>query len=1743
MSQPIPDRQFQEQENLIQDTQVSGDLIFAPVQIGTKIETQIVQISAEKITQQPLIKTSPYQGLKRFNFKDREYFFGRDKLIARLFEAVNRSSLSLVLGASGSGKSSVVRAGLIPELKKSLESETFYDFIFTPNQDPFESFYRCLLNEEKDYRFRDSEAKIALEAKADTMKKAIRTLKKDKERWLIFIDQFEELFTVCKDIEKCKNFIKSLVQIAKSGDSSVKLILAMRSDFLEQFSFYPELAAIANQNNIHLVTEMYPDELRQAIEQPAAKHGVIFEKGLVEQIIEEVEGQKGYLPLLQYTLDLLWESECQTLGTDGRPNIEDRTLNRKSYAILEGVRGALQKRVNEIYSHLNQDEQLATKQIFLNLVDFVDTDSGTRAVSKRAYRNSFVGDLVEKTLNNFIEEKLLVSSDEFLSQEKLLIIDNQQRQKSATVEIAHEILLSSWDKLKRWLEEEQKVITDKNWLASETKRWNQSSSNDDLLKGSRLAQFVELRETDAFKNIGGLTLEQNRFIDASIEHRDLEKKKEELRRRRTIQSLTGGLVGALILTGIAGWQWQSSEAQRELTALREEAATSRNLSATEPRKALALAIKATGKSLSLYNEVISPVQYSLSSAIDEIRGRTIFAGHYSPVLSVAFSPDGKTIVSGGADRTIRRWDLQGNLVGEPFRGHEKEVSSVAFSPDGKTIVSSDGATIRLWNLQGNAIGNPFKISDGKIGFITFSADGKTIISSDGVRIQQWDLQGNLRRKAFKISDKNSLDEYLEYPAIAFNAKRNIIASSSWENDEIIQLWDLQGNRIGQLSKEPHNETGSVWYCSLAFSPDNRQMVGGICPLFGYLYQAYYTPKIRLWLLDESGRTTPFLKDYKGHEAGVKVVAFSPDGGNIISADGNKLRLWKNEWKQPTVNLGRDLVMSGHMGEITSVAFSPNGKQVVSASLDGTLQLWDLTGLDLKTIDYRDPSDNFDYIRSTAFSPDGKLIAGAQTTNGRGGLVRLWDLEGNPRDGGFQDDKNGTRFSNVASMAFSPDGKTIVSGNEDNTVRLWDLKGNPISQPFEGHDGQVTSVAFSPDGKTIVSGSEDNTVRLWDLKGNPISQPFEGHDGQVTSVAFSPDGKTILSGSHDKTLRLWDLKGNPIGQPFEGHERGVTSVAFSRDGKTILSGSYDKTLRLWDLKGNPIGQPFEGHQEAVLSVSFSPDGKTLFSTSSDRTLRLWDTRSGELIAPPIYIEPTTVLSEWAVNVSSVAISPDGKTIITSIGAKATGYLHLLRGNWKSWLEVACQRWGYHYIFLDVDSEESQAATKTCQEHIWNKTETTQILMKRGRTLAEYWGDVEGAVAYFKEARKINPQLNFDPRAEAQRFAAPFLVSEGETLAKDGDVKGAINQLRTALKWNSSLSFEPEIKVAQSLLESSQELVKDNYFTTKVERQRLEKAVNNFQKALEIAPSLKNSPNNQEVRQLLAQSIVTKGEKLAEQSEVKEAISSYEEAKKLNPEIKIEEKSWAVICKLENIWEYASDVMPACDKLVALKANNPSYRYERGVARAITNNIDGAINDFQKFLELLNQIQPSNENNKIQVMRWKLWVQKLINDLHLDRNPLAANAFVIQGSKLAQEGKIKKAITAYAEAQKSDPKLQISAESWEKICWYGSLHNQAAEVIDICEKVVALEPENARFKDSRGIARALTGNNKGAIEDFQAYINWIDTNIPKSTEENVKQKLELQKRQRQYWMKMLRANKNPFTPEEIKILLNENSTNES
>ncbi|KAG8935564.1 hypothetical protein FRC00_010896 [Tulasnella sp. 408] len=487
--------------------------------------------------------------------------------------------------------------------------------------------------------------------------------------------------------------------------------------------------------------------------------------------------------------------------------------------------------------------------------------------------------------------------------------------------------------------------------------------------------------------------------------------------------------------------------------------------------------------------------------------------------------------------------------------------------------------------------------------IAFSPDGKTLASgsSDGT-IRLWDI-------AAGAPVGEPLKGHTSFVlSVAFSPDGKTLASGS--SDETIRLWDVAaGVPVGEPLKG-HTD----WVRSVAFSPDGKTLASGS-----------RDETIRLW---DVAAGAPVGEPLKGHTSSVNSVVFSPDGKTLASgSDDQTIRLWDVAAGTP---VGEPL--KGHTSWVYSVAFSPDGKTLASGSDDQTIRLWDVaagapvgeplkghTSLTIRLWDVAagapvgEPlKGHTSSVNSVAFSPDGKTLASGSDDQ----TIRLWDVAagvpvGEPLKG---------HTSSVNSVAFSPDGKTLASGSDDQTIRLWDVAaGAPVGEPLKGHTSSVNSVAFSPDGKTLASGSDDQTIRLWDVAaGAPVGEPLKGHTSWVHSVAFSPDGKTLASGSDDQTIRLWDIAaGTPVGEPLKGHTSWVHSVAFSPDGKTLASGSSDQTIRLWDIAaGTPVGEPLKGHTSWVYSVAFSPDGKTLASGSDDQTIRLWDVAAGAPVGEPL-----------------------------------------------------------------------------------------------------------------------------------------------------------------------------------------------------------------------------------------------------------------------------------------------------------------------------------------------------------------------------------------------------------------------------------------------------------------------------------------------------------------------------------------------
>ena len=1047
---------------------------------------------------------------------------------------LEQTNLVLLLGASGSGKSSIVRAGLMPWLSQKWGTR-FASFIFTPDQDPFESLYGSLLS-----RYKQAEARLARAGESHTLSQVVQTLKPSELFWLLVIDQFEELFTTSEP-ERRDHFIHSLVQLSQhyASDRTLKIIATMRADFLDRLDPHPaNLLVQATHQHRPMITQMHRDEVRLAIEQPAAQHGVVFEPGLVEAIINDVQGQAGYLPLLQYTLDLLWETELQTGG------IHRRTLDLSTYRQLGGVRGALQRRVDQIYAAFSEPEQLATQRIFLKLVEIGShAESGTewKPVRRRALRSEFVDVIEQSVLMQLIDQNLLVSDAAVQSASDLL-----SDRLEPTVEIAHEILLTSWTPLNTWIKENRQAIALRNRLNADVAIWHAEKADSDLWRGAKLEQVLELRRDQTFTQVlGGFSEAANQFIDAS----------EGVKIRQRVEQLV---------------------------------ITSEALRSTQPVEALVYAIAAVGcAQASFAHRTDAPIlrfaQGNLLGLTQTNRERHRLL-HDSRVSSIAFSPNGKTLVSGSSDKAVRVWDVAtGQPIGHPFQGHEAAVTSVAFSPDGQTLVSgSVDQTVRLWDsITGQLIRPPLQghedvirsVAISPVRVATPSGLGYIIVSgSSDKTVRLWALAtGQPIEQPFQGHEA-------AVTSVACSPNGEIIVSGS--SDKTLRLWDA---KTGQPIRQPLQGHEAL---SVAFSPDGKIIVSGDGD-----------DTLRLW---DATTGQPIGQPLHKHWASIRSVAFNPDGNTIASGSRDRrVQLWDVTTGQP---IGQPF--QGHEDAVSSVAFSPDGKTLASSSSDRTVRLWDVIA------EYPLYSHEAE-VNGVAFSPDGQMIASGSSDK----MLRLWNVTteqfiGSPLQG---------HESEVLSVAFSPDGKTIVSGSSDKTLRLWDIAtGQLIGQPFRGHQDEIRSVAFSPDGQTIVSGSYDKTLRLWDaITGQLIGQPFQGHEAEVMSVAFSPDGKTIASGSADRTLRLWDaITGQPIGQPFPVHQDLVRSVAFSPDGKTIVSGCSNDTLRLWDVTtGQPIGQPFKGHEAGVRSVAFSPDGKMIVSGSRDRTVRLWNAATGDAIGRP------------------------------------------------------------------------------------------------------------------------------------------------------------------------------------------------------------------------------------------------------------------------------------------------------------------------------------------------------------------------------------------------------------------------------------------------------------------------------------------------------------------------------------------------
>ncbi|MCZ8199622.1 WD40 repeat domain-containing protein [Microcystis sp. LE19-55.1A] len=883
-------------KGLIGDGEFKG--IAGDISGGVINQYIITQKSGVEIQAQTLITGSPYLGLRKFEVDDKDRFFGRDNWIIELTDYLKQKNVLLLLGASGSGKSSLVQAGLIPKLKDNFGANKLVNLTFVPDVNPFESFY-CLLGN----RYTQSQAKLAQAVKEDTLIKVVEGLKNNSDLWFIFIDQFEELFTRTPKTER-DIFIKSLVNLIQNNNSLVKIVMTIRADFLDKLSPYPSLGKIHDQYS-KMLTDMDESELRLAIAEPAARNGVIFEQGLINQIIADFYEQAGSLPLLQYTLDLLWEKN----------HIQERILNIKTYQEIGGVTGALEKQADKIYGKFNEQQRKAAEEIFLELISLEEKE----AVSRRADKSSFEQEEMQReVLYQLIDNRLLVSKGE----------DGK-----ATVEVAHEALLRSWKVLQDLIREKEEIIVLRSRLYADAKQWDDLQKQDavkassELWGGSKLAKIVEFQKNNSLPNLDPVAIE---FIKASISQAERQKN-EKIRTARRIAVVS---LVAVVVSSSLGWMaWQKT---RQAEFNQAESLGRYSLSLLNEHKNLEAFVEAikAGKILQKQQTYNKEVTNALQELLNRKSERNRLEGHDDFVQSVNFSPDGKTLVSSSGDNTIKLWNVETGQEIRTLKGHDRDVISVNFSPDGKTLVSSSGDnTIKLWNVETGQEIRTLKGHDRAVWSVNFSPDGKTLVSSSSDKtIKLWNVETGQEIRTLKGHDRAVW-------SVNFSPDGKTLVSGSW--DSTIKLWNVETGKEIRTLKGHDNFVQSV-----NFSPDGKTLVSSSSD-----------KTIKLWNV-ETGQE---IRTLKGHDSGVGSVNFSPDGKTLVSGSWDKtIKLWN-------VETGKEIrTLKGHYSFVYSVNFSPDGKTLVSGSDDKTIKLWNL-GTDWGLSDLMERS--CDWVRVYLHNPN------------------------------------------------------------------------------------------------------------------------------------------------------------------------------------------------------------------------------------------------------------------------------------------------------------------------------------------------------------------------------------------------------------------------------------------------------------------------------------------------------------------------------------------------------------------------------------------------------------------------------------------------------------------------------------------------------------------------------------------------------------------------------------------------------
>ncbi|MEV6243188.1 hypothetical protein [Lentzea sp. NPDC051838] len=1111
----------------------------------------------------------PYMGLSAFGPQDSNWFFGRERATNALLAKINENGITMLVGASGAGKSSLMKAGVLPRLRKEA-------VVITPGTDPL-----------KELALQLPDLILTLEAAADAevlIEFAHEVQLAVGDRVLV-VDQFEEAFTLGGDENRLRIFVQALHAAAEK----TAVVLGVRADFYARCLDFPELAE-ALQTRQMVLGAMSAAEVRDAVTNPAKAAGLQLEQGLFELLLRDLgahnrRGKDAYdagaLPLLSHALLVTWQ----------RRQAGKLTIN--GYRAAGGIQGAVATTAERAWSDLDEPARAAAKQLLLRLVRVGDDTQDTR---RRSSRHS----LLEASTNLPATERAL----EVLTRARLITMD------AGSVEITHEALLHAWPRLRSWIDEDRAGNLIRQRLEEDAATWSSNERDSSLLyRGARLE--------GARQQVTALSKD---FVNASErQHR------KNLWLRRSAVALV--VVFALIAAGAAVIAVRqrddalfsqitaeavrvvdsdpSLSAQLLLAAHRlrpdDMGVNSRLLGMQQSPLAVPLNGHTGAVYLTTFNKagtVLATASYDRTARLWDVRDKAnpkplaVLTGHTDWLSTAVFSPDGSLLATTGADKTIRLWDVHDPANAKEIKKIETGNGTsylLDFNRDGTILAAAnDDKSARLWDVSNPAdakpLGEPLRDHTSPVRSLAFSPDGKLLATTgDDQTVRLWDVATRTRVGKPMTGHTDGIH------TVAFSPDGKLLASGS--DDKTIRLWDpATQNPVGPALV---GHTGSVW--SVKFSPDGKILASGAGD-----------STARLWNLSNPAAPSQLGKPLAALSGGLFAVGFSPDGRSLATgANENSVRLWSLP----------DNVLLGHTSRVSRPSFRPDGNLLATGSGDRSLRLWDIS-------DRHNPKPvgppllGHEWgLGSPDFRPDGKVLA----TNAGDKTIRLWDVSDPEHTVPLGEPiKLDTRFS--WPFAFSPDGNAMVTGSDDKSLQLWDAhdpaKPRKVSEPLRGQDGWINEVEFSRDGRTLVSASSDGTFRMWDVtdleKPRLLGTPIGDHRDPVLQATFSPDGRTLITSGADKTIRLWDITDREHPKRLgvlTGHTGLVSSITLTPDGRTLVSGSTDKTIRMWDVSDpsapSALGQPITTDANSETSVQFSPDGRVLGTGSTDGVARLWD----------------------------------------------------------------------------------------------------------------------------------------------------------------------------------------------------------------------------------------------------------------------------------------------------------------------------------------------------------------------------------------------------------------------------------------------------------------------------------------------------------------------------------------------------------